>query len=57
MRVMVFKLFDTMHQQPMSLEERGETFDLNSERLRKTKEKGIKRGRQNSRSKILKTFL
>jgi RNA polymerase primary sigma factor len=41
----------------MSLEELDETFDLTRERLRQIKEKGIKRLRQNSRSKILKTFL
>ncbi|MDP5099856.1 MAG: RNA polymerase sigma factor RpoD/SigA [Nonlabens sp.] len=44
-------------QQPMSLEEIGETFDLTRERVRQIKEKGIKRLRQNSRSKILKSYL
>lgn len=42
---------------PMSLEEIGETFDLTRERVRQIREKGIKRLRQNSRSKILKTYL
>ncbi len=49
--------FGIGNQQPMSLEEIGETFDLTRERVRQIKEKGIKRLRQNSRSKILKSYL
>ena len=43
--------------QPMTLEEIGETFDLTRERVRQIKEKAIRRLRQTSRSKILKTYL
>ena len=42
---------------PMSLDEIGETFDLSRERVRQIKEKGIRRLRHTSKSKILKTYL
>ena len=42
---------------PMSLDEIGQTFDLSRERVRQIKEKGIRRLRHNSKSKILKTYL
>ena len=42
---------------PMTLEEIGETFDLTRERVRQIKEKAIRRLKQMSRSKILKTYL
>ena len=42
---------------PMTLEEIGETFDLTRERVRQIKEKAIRRIKHTSRSKILKTYL
>jgi len=44
-------------QHPMTLEEIGETFDLTRERVRKIKEKAIRRLKHTTRSKILKTYL
>jgi len=44
-------------QQPMTLEEIGETFDLTRERVRQIKEKAIRRLKHTSRSKILVTYL
>lgn len=41
----------------MTLEEIGEEFDLTRERVRQIKEKAIRRLKQTSRSKILKTYL
>lgn len=41
----------------MTLEEIGETFDLTRERVRQIKEKAVRRLKQTSRSKILKTYL
>jgi len=43
--------------EPMTLSEIGEIFDLTRERVRQIREKGIKRLRINSKSKILKTYL
>ncbi len=42
---------------PLTLEEIGEKFDLTRERVRQIKEKAIKRLKHESRSKILKTYL
>jgi len=42
---------------PLSLEEIGEKFNLTRERVRQIKEKGIRRLRHSSRSKLLKTYL
>lgn len=42
---------------PLTLEEIGEKFDLTRERVRQIKEKGIRRLKHNSRSKILKSYL
>ncbi|TCK67521.1 RNA polymerase primary sigma factor [Winogradskyella wandonensis] len=42
---------------PMTLEEIGQTFDLTRERIRQIREKGIRRLRQTSRNKVLKTYL
>ncbi|PJA09611.1 MAG: RNA polymerase subunit sigma [Flavobacteriales bacterium CG_4_10_14_0_2_um_filter_32_8] len=42
---------------PLSLEEIGEKFDLTRERVRQIKEKGIRRLRHSSRSKLLKSYL
>ncbi|MCB4799922.1 sigma-70 family RNA polymerase sigma factor [Neotamlana laminarinivorans] len=43
--------------QPMSLQEIGDAFGLTRERVRQIKEKGIRRLRHNSKSKVLKTYL
>ncbi|MGA9649063.1 sigma-70 family RNA polymerase sigma factor [Pedobacter sp.] len=43
--------------QQMSLEEIGEAFGLTRERVRQIKEKGIRRLRHTSKSKVLKTYL
>ena len=45
------------HKHAMTLEEIGEKFDLTRERVRQIKEKGIRRLKHTSRSKILKTYL
>jgi len=42
---------------PLSLEEIGEKFELTRERVRQIKEKGIRRLRHSSRSKLLKAYL
>ena len=42
---------------PKSLEEIGEAFGLTRERVRQIKEKGIRRLRHTSKSKVLKTYL
>lgn len=44
-------------QQPLTLEEIGETFDLTRERVRQIKEKAVRRLKHTSRCKILKTYL
>ncbi len=44
-------------EQPMTLEEIGERFDLTRERVRQIKEQAIRRLKHTSRSKILKTYL
>ncbi len=44
-------------QHGLTLEEIGSKFDLTRERVRQIKEKAIRRLRQNSRSKLLKTYL
>jgi len=43
--------------QPMSLQEIGDHFGLTRERVRQIKEKGIRRLRHASKSKVLKTYL
>ncbi|MEO8934018.1 MAG: RNA polymerase sigma factor RpoD/SigA [Xanthomarina sp.] len=45
------------NEQPMSLEEIGQTFGLTRERVRQIKEKGIRRLRHTSKNKILRTYL
>ncbi|MCB0409671.1 MAG: RNA polymerase sigma factor RpoD/SigA [Flavobacteriales bacterium] len=42
---------------PLSLEEIGDRFNLTRERVRQIKEKGIRRLRHSSKSKLLKTYL
>lgn len=49
--------FGLADQQPMTLEEIGEIFDLTRERVRQIKEKAVRRLKHTSRSKILKTYL
>ncbi|MBT8325136.1 MAG: RNA polymerase sigma factor RpoD/SigA [Winogradskyella sp.] len=49
--------FGIGNQPPMSLEEIGSIFDITRERVRQIREKGIRRLRHESRSKILKTYL
>ncbi len=54
----VLKLFYGLdNEKAMSLIEISETFDLTRERVRQIREKGIRRLRHNSKSKILKTYL
>lgn len=43
--------------QPMSLQEIGDAFGLTRERVRQIKEKGIRRLRHTSKSKVLRTYL
>jgi RNA polymerase primary sigma factor len=49
--------FGLCGEQPFTLEEIGERFDLTRERVRQIKEKAIRRLKHTSRSKILKTYL
>ncbi|MBD0824578.1 MULTISPECIES: sigma-70 family RNA polymerase sigma factor [Aestuariibaculum] len=49
--------FGLSNQPPMSLDEIGKTFDLTRERVRQIREKGIRRLKHTSKSKILKTYL
>lgn len=53
----IVKMFFGIGCQEMTLEEIGDTFQLTRERVRQIKEKAIKRLRQNSRSKLLKSYL
>lgn len=42
---------------PLTLEEIGDKFDLTRERVRQLKEKGLRKLKQKSRSKLLKSYL
>ena len=53
----IIKLFFGIGCQEMTLEEIGDKFQLTRERVRQIKEKAIRRLRQDSRSKLLKTYL
>ena len=53
----IIKMFFGIGYQEMTLEEIGENFGLTRERVRQIKEKAIRRLRQNSRSKLLKSYL
>ena len=54
----VLKLYYGLdNERQMSLVEIGETFDLTRERVRQIREKGIRRLRHTSKSKILKSYL
>ena len=53
----IVKMFFGLGCQEMTLEEIGDKFGLTRERVRQIKEKAIRRLRQNSRSKLLKSYL
>ncbi len=53
----IIKLFFGIGGQEMTLEEIGERFGLTRERVRQIKKKAIRRLRQQSRSKLLKSYL
>ena len=53
----IIKLFFGIGGQEMTLEEIGEQFGLTRERVRQIKEKAIRRLRQQSKSKLLKSYL
>jgi RNA polymerase primary sigma factor len=53
----IIKMFFGIGGQEMTLEEIGDKFQLTRERVRQIKEKAIRRLRQDSRSKLLKSYL
>jgi RNA polymerase primary sigma factor len=54
----IIKLYFGIEQSyPLTLEEIGDKFDLTRERVRQLKEKGIRKLKQKSRSKLLKSYL
>lgn len=53
----IIKMFFGLGCQEMTLEEIGDRFQLTRERVRQIKEKAIRRLRQDSRSKLLKSYL
>ncbi|HIT82940.1 MAG TPA: sigma-70 family RNA polymerase sigma factor [Candidatus Avibacteroides faecavium] len=53
----IIQMFFGIGTQEMTLEEIGDKFGLTRERVRQIKEKAIRRLRQNSRSKLLKSYL
>ncbi len=53
----IIKMFFGLGSQEMTLEEIGDKFQLTRERVRQIKEKAIRRLRQDSRSKLLKSYL
>lgn len=53
----IIRMFFGIGGPEMTLEEIGSTFGLTRERVRQIKEKAIRRLRQNSRSKLLKSYL
>ena len=53
----ILQMFFGIGVQEMTLEEIGDKFGLTRERVRQIKEKAIRRLRQNSRSKLLKSYL
>jgi RNA polymerase primary sigma factor len=54
---MIIKMFFGIGGQEKTLEEIGDTYGLTRERVRQIKEKAIRRLRNNSRSKLLKSYL
>jgi RNA polymerase primary sigma factor len=55
--VVIRHYFGISNKHPMSLQEIGDSFGLTRERVRQIKEKGIRRLRHTSKSKVLKTYL
>ena len=53
----IIRMFFGIGCREMTLEEIGDKFGLTRERVRQIKEKAIRRLRQNSRSKLLKSYL
>ena len=53
----IVEMFFGINHQEMTLEEIGDRFNLTRERVRQIKEKAIRRLRNNSKNKILKSFL
>ncbi len=53
----IIQMFFGIGHQEMTLEEIGDRFNLTRERVRQIKEKAIRRLRQNSKSKLLKSYL
>ena len=53
----IIRMFFGINCREMTLEEIGDKFGLTRERVRQIKEKAIRRLRQNSRSKLLKSYL
>ena len=53
----IIQMFFGIGMQEMTLEEIGDKFGLTRERVRQIKEKAIRRLKQNSRSKLLKSYL
>ena len=53
----IIRMFFGIGCHEMTLEEIGQTFGLTRERVRQIKEKAIRRLRQNSRSRLLKSYL
>ena len=53
----IIRMFFGIGTHEMTLEEIGQTFGLTRERVRQIKEKAIRRLRQNSRSRLLKSYL
>ena len=53
----IVEMFFGINHQEMMLEEIGDRFNLTRERVRQIKEKAIRRLRNNSKSKLLKSYL
>ncbi|MDI9537579.1 MAG: sigma-70 family RNA polymerase sigma factor, partial [Bacteroidota bacterium] len=53
----IIKMFFGIGYVEMTLEEIGDKFGLTRERVRQIKEKAIRRLRQNSKNKLLKSYL
>ena len=53
----IIEAFYGINQREMTFEEIGDKFGLTRERVRQIKEKAIRRLRQNTKSKLLKTYL
>ena len=49
--------FGLTGENPLTLEEIGQRFDLTRERVRQIKEKGLRRLKHNSRSQMLRSYL